>query len=88
MDGRPVISPERKIRIVMSVLAREVTIADAARREKVAEQSISRWKADFVRAGQFALSSGRSGPSRAASPRRWARPLWRYESGRSTEAST
>ena len=47
--GRPPIIPaEMKTRVVLSVLAGEVTIAEAARREKISEQSIGRWKADFL----------------------------------------
>jgi len=48
---------------VLSVLAGEVTIVQAARKEKVSEQSISRWKAEFLEAGKTALASGKSGPS-------------------------
>lgn len=48
--GRPsVIAPERKTRIVLAVLAGEVSVSEAARKEQVSEQSIHRWKADFVR---------------------------------------
>lgn len=63
MGRPPVIPAERKTRIVLSVLAGEMTIAEAARREKVSEQSIGRWKADFLEAGKTALAAGRSGPS-------------------------
>ena len=59
----PVIPAERKTRVVLSVLAGEVSIAGAARKEKVSEQSIGRWKADFLEAGKTALAAGRSGPS-------------------------
>ena len=62
--GRPPVFPaEQKARIVLSVIAGELTIAEAARREKVSEQSISRWKADFLEAGKTALAAGRNGPS-------------------------
>jgi len=62
--GRPPSIPvEMKTRIVLSVLAGEMTIAEAARKEKVSEQSIGRWKADFLEAGKTALSAGKSGPS-------------------------
>ena len=63
MGRPPVIAAETKTRIVLSVLAGEVSIAEAARREKVSEQSIGRWKADFLQAGKTALAAGRSGPS-------------------------
>jgi transposase len=62
--GRPPSIPvEKKTRIVLSVLAGEMTIAEAARREMVSEQSIGRWKADFLEAGKTALVAGKSGPS-------------------------
>jgi len=62
--GRPPLIPvEKKTRIVLSVLAGELSIAEAARREKVSEQSIGRWKAEFLEAGKTALVAGRSGPS-------------------------
>ncbi|MCT2025483.1 helix-turn-helix domain-containing protein, partial [Dermabacter hominis] len=62
MGRPPVIPAERKTRIVLSVLAGEMSIAEAARREKVSEQSIGRWKADLLEAGKTALAGGRGGP--------------------------
>ena len=63
MARPPVIAVEKKTRIVLSILAGEMTIAEAARREKVSEQSIGRWKAEFLEAGKQALVAGKSGPS-------------------------
>src|SRR5699024_10957770 len=63
MGRPPVFSPETKTRIVLSVLAGEVTVAEAARKEKVSEQSIGRWKTEFLEAGKTALAAGKSGPS-------------------------
>ena len=63
MGRPPVIPAEKKTRIVLSVLAGEMSIAEAARKEKVSEQSIGRWKAEFLEAGRTALASGRTGPS-------------------------
>ncbi|ANG86639.1 transposase [Microbacterium aurantiacum] len=48
---------------MLSILAGEMTIAEAARREKVSEQSIGRWKADFLEAGKTSLAAGKNGPS-------------------------
>lgn len=47
MGRPPVIPAEKKVRIVLSVPAGEVSVAEAARKEKVSEQSIGRWKAEF-----------------------------------------
>jgi transposase len=63
MGRPPGIPAERKTRIVLSVLAGEMSIAEAARKEKASEQSIGRWKADVLEAGKTALAAGRSGPS-------------------------
>ncbi|MDU2072121.1 MAG: transposase [Cutibacterium avidum] len=62
--GRPrVFSPQTKTRIVLSVLSGGVSLAEAARKEKVSEQSIGRWRAEFLEAGKTALAAGKSGPS-------------------------
>jgi transposase len=63
MGRTPVIPPEKKTRIVLAVLAGETSIAEAARKEQVSEQSISRWKAEFVEAGKTAMVAGKTGPS-------------------------
>jgi transposase len=61
--GRPPSIPvETKTRIVPRVLAGEQSIAEAAGKEKVSEQSIGRWKADFLEGGTTALAAGKSGP--------------------------
>lgn len=62
MGRPPSIPSEKKTRIVLSVLAGELTVAEAARREKVIEQSIGRWKADFLEAGRMALAAGKVQP--------------------------
>ena len=63
MGRPPMIPPEKKTRIVLAILAGEMSMAEAARKEKVSEQSIGRWKAEFLEAGRTALVAGRSGPS-------------------------
>ncbi len=63
MGRPPVTTPEKKVRIVLSILAGEMSLAEAARREKVSEQSIGRWKAEFLEGGETALVAGKTGPS-------------------------
>lgn len=63
MGRPPVIPAEKKERAVLAVLAREVTIAEAARREQVSEQSVGRWKAEFVEAGRAALARSDARPA-------------------------
>ena len=67
--GRPPSIPvEKKTRVVLSVLAGEMRIAEAARREKVSEQSIGRWKAEFLEAGKTALGGRQVRPLQQGGP--------------------
>lgn len=63
MSRPPVIPVDKKTRIVLSVLAGEVTVAEAARREKVSEQAIGNWKRQFLEAGKAGIVAGKSKPS-------------------------
>ena len=63
MASPPALPAEEKTRIVLSILAGELTVAEAARRAKVSEQSVGTWKRQFLEAGKAGLSTGRSGPS-------------------------
>lgn len=57
--GRPPVFPvEQKLRIVLSVLAGEMSVAEAARRNKVSENSVSRWKQQFIEGGKAGLVEG------------------------------
>jgi len=49
---------EDKIRIVLSVLSGEMTVAEAARRNKVSEQSVGTWKKLFLESGRAGLAAG------------------------------
>ncbi|MQA08656.1 MAG: helix-turn-helix domain-containing protein [Pseudonocardiaceae bacterium] len=64
MSRPPAVPVEDKQWIVLSVLSGEMTLAEAARRNKVSEQSLSRWKSQFLEAGRVGLAEGgKSGPS-------------------------
>src|SRR4051794_4436410 len=63
MSRPPALPAEEKVRIVLSILAGEITVAEAARRAKVSEQSVGTWKRQFLEAGRAGLVAGRSGPS-------------------------
>ena len=63
MARPPAFPAEEKVRIVLSILAGEVTVAEAARRAKVSEQSVGNWKRQFLDAGKTGLLAGKSGPS-------------------------
>jgi len=57
--ARPaVISVEDKFRLVLSVVSGEMTVAEAARRAKVSEQSIGNWKRQFLEGGKQGLADG------------------------------
>lgn len=63
MGRPPVFSPETKTRIVLSVLSGEIGVAEVARKEKVSQQSIGRWRSEFLEAGKTALAAGKLGLS-------------------------
>src|SRR5699024_2381891 len=63
MSRPPRIPPVKKLRIVLAVLQGEITVAEAARREKVSEQAIGNWKRQFLEAGKLGLEAGKSKPS-------------------------
>ena len=62
MARPPVFSIEDKFRLVLAVISGEMTIAEAARRGKASEQSISRWKQQLLESGKAGLAEG--GPPR------------------------
>jgi Ni/Co efflux regulator RcnB len=66
------IPPEKKTRIVLAILAGEMSIAEAVRKEKVSEQSIGRWKAESIEACRTARS-WRVGRGRQAGRSSWRR---------------
>ena len=53
---------------MLSILAGEVTVAEAARRAKVSEQSVGNWKRQFLEYGRAGLVAGKSGPSTRGGP--------------------
>ncbi len=56
--------PEEKSRLILSVLAGEMSTAEAARKAKVSEQSVSTWKRQFIEAGrQSVAEGGKPGPN-------------------------
>jgi transposase len=64
MARPPAVPPEEKTRLVLAILAGEMTIAEAARRAKVSEQSVSNWKRLFLESGRQGLAEGgKPGPN-------------------------
>ena len=63
MARPPVFPAEEKVRM-RSMLAGEITVAEAARRAKVSEQSVGNWKRQFL--GSEKSAEGRLGPSRTS----------------------
>jgi len=63
MARPPVFPAEEKVRVVLSILAGEMSVAEAARRSKVSEQSVGNWKRQFLQVGRTGLAAGESGPS-------------------------
>ena len=57
--ARPPMHPvETKLKIVLSVLSGEASIAEAARRHGISETSIGKWKEQFLHGGRDGLEQG------------------------------
>jgi transposase len=64
MARLPMLKAQEKQRIVLSVLAGECSVAEAARRNKCSETSIAKWREQFVLGGVSALeASAARGPA-------------------------
>ena len=66
MGRPPAVATEDKLRLVLSVISGEMTIARAARHGKVSEQSVGRWKAHVQLRVWRKSAEGRLGPSRTS----------------------
>ena len=58
MPRPPAVAPEEKARLVLAILAGEMSIAEAARKAKVSEQSVGKWKRLFLESGRQGLAEG------------------------------
>lgn len=56
MGRPPMFGPEAKTWVVLTMLSGEIIVAGAAGREKASEQSLGRWKVDFLEAGKTVLA--------------------------------
>lgn len=56
------VSIDERVRVVLGVLAGEMSMAEAARRHGVAYQTVSQWRDRFVEAGKAGLELKLSGP--------------------------
>lgn len=55
--GAARLSVEEKTRVVLAVLAGEVTLAEAARRQGVSAQAVGQWRDRFLEAGKASLEN-------------------------------
>ena len=61
MGKRSELSVAQRREAVLALLRREEPVATLARRFGVSEQTLHRWRDDFLAAGEAALSGGKSG---------------------------
>jgi transposase len=61
--GKPTLPIEQKVRVVLSVLAGEISMAEAARRHGVSNVVVAKWRDQFIAAGRAGLEEKLSGPS-------------------------
>jgi len=53
---------DERVRVVLAVLAGEMSMAEAARRHGVSDMTVAKWRNRFVEAGKAGLENGISGP--------------------------
>lgn len=63
MSRPPVCPVEEKMQIVLSILAGDVSIAEAARRARVSAQSVANWRHQFLESGRAGLATSTGGRS-------------------------
>lgn len=63
MSGAPVLPVEEKVRVVSSISAGQASVAETARRAKVSEQMVGKWKLPFLGSGRAGLVGGTAGPT-------------------------
>jgi transposase len=61
--GKPSVSVEQRLRIVLSVPAGEISMAEAARRHGVHAVTVAQWRDRFIDAGRGGLEDKPSGPA-------------------------
>lgn len=66
--GRPTLTIEQKLQVVLSVLAGEITMSEAARRNAVTPRTVGQWRDRFIEAGKAGLEDRPAGPDGGMSP--------------------
>jgi len=56
MGRKSTLSPEQRTELVLRMLSKEEPAAQIARRAGVAEQTLYRWRDEFIRAGKQAMN--------------------------------
>jgi len=56
MGKRSTLSPEQRTELVLRMLSKEEPAAQIARRAGVSEQTLYRWRDEFIRAGRQAMN--------------------------------
>jgi len=59
MGKRSELSASQRVEVILMILRKEEPLSVLARRYGVSENTLHRWKDDFVKAGQSALAYGR-----------------------------
>ena len=65
MGKKSTMSPQERVNVVLRLLSKEEPAVQIARRAEISEQTLYRWRDEFLRGGQQALR-GRDGSSEQA----------------------
>lgn len=61
--AKPGLPIEDKVRVVLAVLAGELTVSEAARRHGVSPTAVAKWRDQFVQSGTAGLEARLPGPA-------------------------
>lgn len=64
--GQPQLPIEDKVRVVLAVLAGELTVAEAARRHGVSGAAVGKWRDRFIESGKAGLDNAMPGAAGSA----------------------
>ncbi len=65
MGKKSSLTPEQRTQLVLQMLSKEEPAAQIARRAGIAEQTLYRWRDEFIAAGKHSMN-GRGGPAEQA----------------------
>ena len=75
MGKKSTLSPSERTEVVLQLLRREEPAAQLARRNGISEQTLYRWRDEFIAGGKAKMGSDNNGPDQARQAQQHEREL-------------